>query len=858
MYNVSAIVNETSNPYNHRLELGRTGVNQWDFYEYGGVFNFYRCQDSNGENKVILFKINNGSVGILTDTPTHTLHVNGTGYFSNTLSVASQIRIGNGTITWDSTKGCFHFSHGLYSDSFISAMGLNDSGSGGGSASYERLDNWTDYAEEKATWVLSAKLGNELNERLKSVEAGGATSVVTTGTGNVITAISKNGNTITATKGITALTSHQAIYSLTLQGNGTTIGTFNPKSANATINITAANIGAAAASHTHTLSALSDLKAGWSTLLKEDPKAYVTRWPAFSEVTSKPTTLAGYGITDAYTKTDADSRYVNVSGDTMTGSLTVRNSNFPCLHLQNSGYDNNYLEIGNGLHEDFILRNATSGGNIDLRFNQSRIVYNNNTIWHEGNDGSGSGLDADLLDGVHLGGLFTDFSTSDVSTKITIGGVTKSLKINADTLDGLHYTSFPLKIGGGIYNTPTNRSLKLLTFRRGNEKGWLRLSISDSNNASMGVCSKFIVRWGYDSTNSEKGINLSCIYSIIADASTSLTAVRVDGVTFALYYTPNNTASKVQYLIEGYSDACTITDTNATAEPTPTPTYTSALVNIIGNLQGNADTAKKLATPRTLWGQNFDGSANVSGLMTSVYGFSNMASIGDTWSDGTNSHIWYGYDGRYPNTGVYSATISDYFGLSLKTESGNISLTRQGYVGIGTFSPSAKLHIVGDLFINTGDPTLKIYSGMINDTKSDGNICLQTNIDTRDGETQEYPTQYPQRCNLVLQPRGGQVYVGMNPDGGDSRYKLLVMVRLSLLMKLFRHLHFVLLKEIMESSCAMMGLHIICFLLTADKQKQVHGTASDHSLWILPQVMSILFRPESIFLLAAILSLTNQ
>lgn len=774
MYNVSAIVNETSYPYNHRLELGRTGVNQWDFYEYGGVFNFYRCQDSNGENKVILFKINNGSVGILTDTPTHTLHVNGTGYFSNTLSVASQIRIGNGTITWDSTKGCFHFSHGLYSDSFISAMGLNDSGSGGGSASYERLDNWTDYAEEKATWVLSAKLGNELNERLKSVEAGGATSVVTTGTGNVITAISKNGNTITATKGITALTSHQAIYSLTLQGNGTTIGTFNPKSANATINITAANIGAAAASHTHTLSALSDLKAGWSTLLKEDPKAYVTRWPAFSEVTSKPTTLAGYGITDAYTKTDADSRYVNVSGDTMTGSLTVRNSNFPCLHLQNSGYDNNYLEIGNGLHEDFILRNATSGGNIDLRFNQSRIVYNNNTIWHEGNDGSGSGLDADLLDGVHLGGLFTDFSTSDVSTKITIGGVTKSLKINADTLDGLHYTSFPLKIGGGIYNTPTNRSLKLLTFRRGNEKGWLRLSISDSNNASMGVCSKFIVRWGYDSTNSEKGINLSCIYSIIADASTSLTAVRVDGVTFALYYTPNNTASKVQYLIEGYSDACTITDTNATAEPTPTPTYTSALVNIIGNLQGNADTAKKLATPRTLWGQNFDGSANVSGLMTSVYGFSNMASIGDTWSDGTNSHIWYGYDGRYPNTGVYSATISDYFGLSLKTERGNISLTRQGYVGIGTFSPSAKLHIVGDLFINTGDPTLKIYSGMINDAKSDGNICLQTNIDTRDGETQEYPTQYPQRCNLVLQPRGGQVYVGMNPDGGDLRYKLLV------------------------------------------------------------------------------------
>lgn len=700
------------------------------------------------------------------------------------------LKIGNGTITWDSTKGCFHFSHGLYSDSFISAMGLNDSGSGGGSASYERLDNWTDYAEEKATWVLSAKLGNELNERLNSVEAGGATSVVTTGTGNVITALSKNGNTITATKGITALTSHQAIYSLTLQGNGTTIGTFNPKSANATINITAANIGAAAASHTHTLSALSDLKAGWSTLLKEDPKAYVTRWPAFSEVTSKPTTLAGYGITDAYTKTDADSRFVNVSGDTMTGHLKFNPGIQATWSVKGTSYiTNGNTDSGTTVGGDLANLVISSWFGVSFTTACAEQPYTNKTAvgidcrngivkaaMFAGNlqGNADTATNADKLDGVHLGGLFTDFSTSNESTNITIGGVTKSLKINADTLDGLHYTSFPLKIGGGIYNTPTNRSLKLLTFRRGNEKGWLRLSISDSNNASMGVCSKFIVRWGYDSTNSEKGINLSCIYSIIADASTSLTAVRVDGVTFALYYTPNNTASKVQYLIEGYSDACTITDTNATAEPTPTPTYTSALVNIIGNLQGNADTAKKLATPRTLWGQNFDGSANVSGLMTSVYGFSNMASIGDTWSDGTNSHIWYGYDGRYPNTGVYSATISDYFGLSLKTESGNISLTRQGYVGIGTFSPSAKLHIVGDLFINTGDPTLKIYSGMINDAKSDGNICLQTNIDTRDGETQEYPTQYPQRCNLVLQPRGGQVYVGMNPDGGDLRYKLLV------------------------------------------------------------------------------------
>ena len=143
---------------------------------------------------------------------------------------------------------------GFYSNSFISALGLNNSEGGTGGTSYDRLDNWADYSSDKATWVLSALLGHELNSRVSALEAGGATSVVTTGSGNVVTAVTKSGTVITATKGITALTSHQAIYALTLQGNGTTIGTFNPKSANATINITPANIGAATSGHKHTIS----------------------------------------------------------------------------------------------------------------------------------------------------------------------------------------------------------------------------------------------------------------------------------------------------------------------------------------------------------------------------------------------------------------------------------------------------------------------------------------------------------------------------------------------------------------------------------------------------------------------------
>ena len=113
--------------------------------------------------------------------------------------------------------------------------------------------------------------------------------------------------------------------------------------------------------------------------------------------------------------------------------------------------------------------------------------------------------------------------------------------------------------------------------------------------------------------------------------------------------------------------------------------------------------------------------------------------------------------------------ISD-FATSSHTHSylplGGGTLTGALTISAGITSTSA--------FVNTGDSTLKVYSGRITDAKSDGNICLQTSIDGTDGQSHAYPTQYGSRCNLVLQPRGGQVYIGTNPDGGNTSYKLYV------------------------------------------------------------------------------------
>lgn len=48
--------------YQHRFEIGRPYFNHWDFYEHGGLFNFYKCQDGTGANKTLIFKIDNGNV----------------------------------------------------------------------------------------------------------------------------------------------------------------------------------------------------------------------------------------------------------------------------------------------------------------------------------------------------------------------------------------------------------------------------------------------------------------------------------------------------------------------------------------------------------------------------------------------------------------------------------------------------------------------------------------------------------------------------------------------------------------------------------------------------------------------------
>lgn len=167
--------------------------------------------------------------------------------------------------------------------------------------------------------------------------------------------------------------------------------------------------------------------------------------------------IDGYKIltTNNYSA-ELDNRYVNKAGDTMTGTLLMSNdsdiygrssansgtayiigyrdanisgivmhdisaaNNTKALYIQTNGYDIPSDTGGLAITNDCVTAfGAGDNGSVFRVLNEDDVnlgaLFNvakdgtltrlGNKIWDAGNDGSGSGLDADLLDGKHLGNV---------------------------------------------------------------------------------------------------------------------------------------------------------------------------------------------------------------------------------------------------------------------------------------------------------------------------------------------------------------------------------------------------------------------------------------------------------------------
>ena len=188
-----------------------------------------------------------------------------------------------------------HTNIGLYSDSFISAFGASDTGGGGGgidlSAMWANLQvnesGTTGYNLQINPGHLTTALGTYVN------------AITTTGSGNAITAVSKDGSTLTFTKGSTF-----ALASRTVTGTGYLTGG-GALSANRTIDIASTYKGYIDEGHT---------AYGWGDHAEA---GYLTG------ITSSMVTTA-LGFTPA--NSTALANYLPLTGGQMTGPLTWENS----------------------------------------------------------------------------------------------------------------------------------------------------------------------------------------------------------------------------------------------------------------------------------------------------------------------------------------------------------------------------------------------------------------------------------------------------------------------------------------------------------------------------------------------------
>lgn len=325
-----------------------------------------------------------------------------------------------------------------------------------------------------------------------------------------------------------------------------------------------------------------------------------------------------------------------------------------------SRYDKTQFEVVNGLVRIIdgggggtiagieITGNGNAFTNASMKSDNTVISFDKGiTFWHAGNDGKNSGLDADLVDGYHAG-----FENNRVAL----------------------YANFPSWIA-------------LIS------QGLLR---SDYENA------------GHPTEDFLKAI---CKWAI-------KNYTNIGNVTLQGKIVPNSSGWLVLSL---YSD----TGFDAT---TLLPKYCSGQFNSLsGNLQlfgtenskwrysgafvGNASSSSKLLTARTIWGQSFNGTANVSGNMTGV---GNITMSGNIYMgnnrniyaknpDGsdmaifytnTNSELVIGTGNTKKGTNTYLSGYSITFRTSTNLNE-RMRIMSNGDVGIGTSTPQAKLDIKG-------------------------------------------------------------------------------------------------------------------------------------------------------------------
>lgn len=369
----------------------------------------------------------------------------------------------------------------------------------------------------------------------------------------------------------------------------------------------------------------------------------------------------------------------------------------------------------------------TGGGNaltdVELTNDNKIIAFTKGlTFWHKDNDGAGSGLDADMVDGYHRSNLYNTtidwYHTSTArSREITVTNDYNTfypvvLEVAVVT-NGVPYT---VGVGKSLGSTSNpnwagNHSNKTSSM---NYIGIGRIGPWDGNaNFFTTLCNL----QPYASLLKKvevRGNTKSIIVFWLRGGTATYRIYCSAGInSINIYYARTNagsTSAGNEYYVEPIALSKSDNDGNYAKDSHITASIFE------GSLIGNANTATKLQTARTIWGQSFNGTQNVSGNMTGVGNITmsgniymnNARNIYAKHTDGSDMPVFYtnsynelviGSGNAQKTANTYLSGYSIIFRTSTATEE-RLRIASNGNVGIGTTSPVDRLEVAGAITAN--------------------------------------------------------------------------------------------------------------------------------------------------------------
>ena len=575
---------------------------------------------------------------------------NGTADINGSIIVpdGKYISIGNIKMEYDATNKALKITNtttnevaNLYTSGGVSAYGVGTSSSSGGglNGSVKSYSNALKLTSESLSEIASAYSIKALDSRISSLEGGSATAISVSGSGNAVTSVTKDGTTISVVKGSTFLTSHQSldgyVNAISVSGSGNAITsvsksgkgiTFTKGATFLTSHQSLANYytkssvdsllsGKSATSHTHSVKingVTKTIAATGGTAV--DLGTYLTSHQSLNGYATQ-----SWVKSQGYLTSHQDVSILNMANDRYylnnAYGINMRNSDI-------IGVNSVYTQDLSDSPTEAILFCRSNGNYDGIRAANGVLYFSNNVVrttskydaeyevYHKGNLTKLSQLTNDK-----------NFVTGSVSGQtITINGISTTWQNTwrgiTDSYSGTSTgTSLSQKGANSLYNALHNgyassagnsdtvdgyHASGLLTALSNSDKG-----ISITVGGTTKSVSNISVNYASSAGNADTLDGYHANGSNVAPYG-HIPTIGSDGVMEVGKYIDfhNDNSGK-----HDFSTRLLTTGNYGNSVNLPSNSGTLALIS------NNVASATKLQTPRTIWGQSFDGTGNVNGTI---------------------------------------------------------------------------------------------------------------------------------------------------------------------------------------------------------------------------------------------------